>query len=147
VLPGAARRARQAALRWEPTLYSATMRWGERLNGTGVAPGTGCGPGLPAEWAAALAETGAGGLPPRPVIVAAYPVPQYAPLLMDAAALVTRRGNEAAHLVTVARALGVPAVIGCDLPAALGRGPRHYVAVDASSGTVAVHVADSEVSA
>jgi phosphohistidine swiveling domain-containing protein len=146
VLPDAARRARQAALRWEPALYSATMRWGERLNGTGVAPGTGCGPGLSAERAAALAESGAGGLPPRPVIVAGYPLPQYAPLLMDAAALVTRHGNEAAHLVTVARALGVPAVIGCGLPATLGRGPRHYVAVDASSGTVAVHAADREVS-
>lgn len=146
VLPNPARRARQAALRWEPALYSATMRWGERLNGTGVAPGTGCGPGLPAKRAA-LAEPGAGELPPRPVIVAAYPLPQYAPLLMDAAALVSRQGNEAAHLVTVARALGVPVVIGCDLPAGLGHGRRHYVAVDAPSGTVAVHAADGDVSA
>jgi phosphoenolpyruvate-protein kinase (PTS system EI component) len=81
------------------------------------------------------------------VIVAGYPLPQYAPLLMDAAALVSRRGSEAAHLVAVARALGVPAVIGCGLPAALGSGPHQYVAVDAWSGTVAVHAADEEVSA
>jgi pyruvate,water dikinase len=77
-------------------------------------------------------------LPPRPVIVAAYPLPQYAPLLMGAAALVSRNGSEAAHLITVARSLGVPAVIGADMTAAGPAAARRYAAVDGYAGTVSV---------
>ena len=77
-------------------------------------------------------------LPPRAVIVAAYPLPQYAPLLMGAAALVCRNGSEAAHLITVARSLGVPAVIGADLTAAAQAAAGRYAAVDGYAGTVSV---------
>jgi phosphohistidine swiveling domain-containing protein len=134
--PGAGRRAQLAALRWEPARYSAVQACGVRLAGTGVAGGTGCGPCLAADDAASRAESGTGGLPPRPVIVAAYPLPQYAPLLMGAAALVTRYGSEAAHLITVARSLGIPAIVGPTLLDFAGDPVPGYAAVDGSSGTV-----------
>jgi phosphohistidine swiveling domain-containing protein len=89
-----------------------------------------------ADDAALTASSQVGGLPPRSVIVARYPLPRYSPLLMDAAGLVTDGGSEAAHLVTVAQSLGVPAVLGCDLTAVIR--PGSYVAVDGTAGTVAV---------
>jgi PEP-utilising enzyme, mobile domain len=113
----ARRRAYLAALSWEPALYGAAVLAGRRLAGRAAASGSGCGPCLPAEEAAVLAGSGTGLAPPRPVIVASYPLPWYAPLLMGAAGLVTRGGSSAAHLIGVARSLGVPAVTSCDLPA------------------------------
>jgi phosphohistidine swiveling domain-containing protein len=129
--PGLARRAQLATLSWEAARFSAVSDCGERLTGTGVAPGTGCGPCVSA------AQAVRGALPPRAVIVAAYPLPQYAPLLMGAAGLVTRYGSEAAHLITVARSLGVPAVVGADLAYGPEAGER-YAAVDGYAGTVSV---------
>jgi len=79
------------------------------------------------------------GLPPRSVLVAGRPLPRYAPLLMGASGLVTKGGSEAAHLVEVARALGVPTVVGCDLEG-VRTGGGMLVAVDGHSG--AVHVLD-----
>jgi phosphohistidine swiveling domain-containing protein len=142
----AGRRAHLAALRWEPARFSAIQAVGDRLDGIGVADGFGCGPLVAAERAA----SDVGGLPPRPVLVADYPLPQYAPLLMGAAGLVTRRGSEAAHLITVARSLGVPAVIGpspLDQPGdqASDQPGRHlltYAAVDGTIGTVHVFRSD-----
>jgi phosphoenolpyruvate-protein kinase (PTS system EI component) len=68
-----------------------------------------------------------------------------APLLWDAAALVTAGGGPAAHLFESARALGIPAIAGADLAEALGHdadeppGGRDTVAaVDGDMGTVAV---------
>jgi phosphoenolpyruvate-protein kinase (PTS system EI component) len=77
------------------------------------------------------------------VLVAPNPIPQLAPLLWGASALVTTGGSTAAHLVEVARSLGVPAVLGCDherLFSALGdeRCPRRLIAVDGDSGRVAI---------
>jgi phosphohistidine swiveling domain-containing protein len=139
---GAGRRAQLAALRWEPARYSAIQSCGDRLDGTGVAGGTGCGPCMAADETAKRAAADAGGLPPRPVIVAAYPLPQYAPLLMDAAGLVTRHGSEAAHLITVARSLGVPAVIGPWLLDRADERTPSYAAVDGTMGTVHVFRSD-----
>jgi phosphohistidine swiveling domain-containing protein len=129
--PGLARRAQLAALSWEAVWFSAVSDCGERLTGTAVAPGTGCGPCVSA------AQAARGGLPPRAVIAAAYPLPQYSPLLMGAAGLVARHGSEAAHLITVARSLGVPVVIGVDLTSGPVAGER-YAAVDGYAGTVSV---------
>jgi phosphohistidine swiveling domain-containing protein len=145
-VPDRARRAQLAALSWEAARFSAIWDCGERLTGTAVAPGTACGPCVGAAQAAGCAQPGGtnpypaagGALPPRPVIVAAYPLPQYAPLLMGAAALVTRNGSEAAHLITVARSLGVPAVVGADLTAAAPAAAARYAAVDGYAGTVSV---------
>lgn len=129
--PGLARRAQLAALSWEAVRFSAVSDCGERLTGTAVAPGTGCGPCVNA------AQAARGTLPLRAVIVAAYPLPQYSPLLMGAAGLITRHGSEAAHLITVARSLGVPVVIGVDLTCGPTAGER-YAAVDGYAGTVSV---------
>lgn len=133
--PDPQRAAYKAALRWEPLLYSLAAA-GQRLPGLPVSPGTGCGPGIVAEDVAALAARQADWLPPRPVIVARYPLPRYSSLLMGAAGLVAHGGSEGAHLVTVARSLGVPAVLGCDLSAMLK--PGCQVAVDGTAGTVAI---------
>jgi phosphohistidine swiveling domain-containing protein len=141
----AGRRAELAALRWEPARFGAIQSAGERFDGTGMADGFGCGPCLAADEAAKRAASDAGGLPPRPVIVAAYPLPQYAPLLMGAAGLVTRHGSEAAHLITVARSLGIPAVIGpwlLDHADHADEDAPSYAAVDGTLGTVHVFRSD-----
>jgi phosphohistidine swiveling domain-containing protein len=131
------RRAHQAALRWEPLLYAAAAA-GPRYRGVAAAPGMGCGPAIRAGHAVSLAERRAAGVPARSVIVASYPLPRYAPLLMGAAALVAHGGSGAAHLVTVARTLGVPTVLGCDLSAAIRASDGAYIAVDGGAGTVSV---------
>ena len=125
----------RAALSWEPLLYSVTAT-GTRLGGVPVSPGMGCGPAVLADEVAVLAADRPDWLPTRPVIVARFPLPRYAPLLMGAAGLVAYGGSEAAHVVTVARSLGVPAVLGCDLSALLH--PGCYVAVNGTEGSVAV---------
>jgi phosphoenolpyruvate-protein kinase (PTS system EI component) len=66
------------------------------------------------------------------VIVASQPIPNLAPLLWDAAGLVTESGSPAAHLFESARALRVPAVCGVSLPPG-----DHIVAVDGHAGVVA----------
>ena len=60
------------------------------------------------------------------------PVPNLAPLLWDAAAIVTETGSPAAHLFESARALRVPAVCGVTIP------PGDWiVAGDGQAGVVA----------
>jgi hypothetical protein len=135
------RRPHLAALRWESLLDSAVVT-GQRFGGTAASTGTGCGLAVLAGEAAILAADRAGGLPGRPVIVMRYPLPQYSPLLMGAAGLVSHGGSAAAHLMAVARSLGVPAVIGCDLLAEVGQGSGAYVAVDGWSGSVSVLAAN-----
>ena len=54
---------------------------------------------------------------PREVLVAARPVGNLAPLLWNAAGLVTEVGSPGAHLFEVAAWLGVPAVCGVGLTA------------------------------
>ena len=69
---------------------------------------------------------------PRSVLAAGQPVPNLAPLLWDAAAIVTETGSPAAHLFESARALRVPAVCGVTIP------PGDWiVAVDGQDGVVA----------
>ena len=52
---------------------------------------------------------------PREVIVASHPIGNIAPLLWNAAGLVTEEGSPAAHLFEVAGWLGVPALCGVDI--------------------------------
>jgi hypothetical protein len=82
---------------------------------------------------------------PREVMAAVYPLNNLAPLLWDAAAVVTIGGSPGAHVFEVATALGVPAVCGVDLADGLGLTVpelhvRHdlIVAVDGGSGVLAV---------
>jgi phosphoenolpyruvate-protein kinase (PTS system EI component) len=68
----------------------------------------------------------------RAVIDAPQPLPNLAPLLWDAAGLVTSAGSPAAHLFESARALGIPAVCGVELD-----GNGEIVAIDGHQGVVA----------
>ena len=114
--------------RWEPFLASAVLDAGARHQGTGAGPGVGAGISTgryPPDGTAANYR-------PRTVIVASQPIPNLAPLLWDAAGLVTESGSPAAHLFESARALRVPAVCGVSLPPG-----DHIVAVDGHAGVVA----------
>lgn len=82
---------------------------------------------------------------PRQIVAAVYPLNNLAPLLWDAAGLVTVGGSPGAHVFEVAAWLGLPAVCGVDLEEATGvsldelRASRSFVgAVDGDSGAVTV---------
>lgn len=121
--------------RWEPFVFSAVSGYGWRAEGLPAASGTGAGrvvvvtdPHHPPR------------LSGREVVVAEHPFPGLAPLIWDAAALVTFSGNPAAHLMEVAASLGVPTVVGVR---AEGRWPdlvraadQRVAAVDGDSGEV-----------
>ena len=113
--------------RWEPFVASVVLDAGTRYQGIGACPGVGAGistgkyppDGLDTNYR------------PRAVIVASQPIPNLAPLLWDAAGLVTESGSPAAHLFESARALRIPAVCGVALPPG-----EQIVAVDGHDGIV-----------
>ncbi|MEE8406410.1 MAG: PEP-utilizing enzyme [Acidimicrobiia bacterium] len=114
--------------RWEPFVASVVLTLGASLAGTPASSGIGAGVHSRidnAEKAASFVSRG--------VIVADQPVPGLAPLLWDAAGLVTETGSSAAHLFQSARSLGIPAVSGVSLPS----DSEHIVAVDGYTGLVA----------
>ena len=76
-----------------------------------------------------------------------YPLPNFAPLLWDAAGLVALGGAPSAHLMEVARSLTVPAVVSCPVDDLFPTGtsgrrgpdtPLHLGTVDGDEGRVAV---------
>lgn len=76
------------------------------------------------------------------VLVLDEPLPIFAPLLWEAAAVIAMRGDPAAHLCEVARSLHVPAVVGLDsmrqpFPADWDA-PGAWLTVDGDAGEVAV---------
>ncbi|HEU5112013.1 MAG TPA: PEP/pyruvate-binding domain-containing protein, partial [Acidimicrobiia bacterium] len=80
--------------RWEPFLASVILDSGTRHQGTGAAPGVGAGISTgryPPDGTDVAYR-------PRAVIIASQPIPNLAPLLWDAAGLVTESGSPAAHL-------------------------------------------------
>ena len=113
--------------RWEPFVAWVVLDAGTRQQGIGAGPGVGAGistgkyppDGLDTNYR------------PRAVIVASQPIPNLAPLLWDAAGLVTESGSPAAHLFESARALRIPAVCGVALPPG-----EQIVAVDGHDGYV-----------
>jgi hypothetical protein len=122
---------------WLPFQAAVILASGERRDG---APS---GPGLAAGRLAVVADaTRPTGVDSRDVIVAPRPLPHLAPLLWDAAAIVTAGGGPGAHLFESARAIGLPAVSGIgrdDLLDTVLADPEPWaIAVDGSTGTVAV---------
>ena len=107
-LPGPMRRV--GTTKWDPWIYGVITALGEPVSGTPAAGGWGVGRLRfirNAEDAARFC--------PREVIVASHPVGNIAPLLWNAAGLVTEEGSPGAHLFEVAGWLGVPALCGVDL--------------------------------
>jgi phosphohistidine swiveling domain-containing protein len=113
---------------WGPFLFAVISAAGRAAPGTPAAPGAGAGP------AHVHDPDAPGPLPPGAVLVAGRPLPGLAALLWNASGLVTVGGSPGAHLIEVARSLGVPAVTGCRLDALLA-GPA-LLAVDGDTGTV-----------
>jgi phosphohistidine swiveling domain-containing protein len=113
--------------RWEPFVASVTLAFGTRRLGTPASPGIGAGARAHVDSPDAIDRFRS-----RSVVTAPQPVPNLAPLLWDAAGLVTETGSPAAHLFESARALGIPAVAGVELPEG-----GYIVAIDGSSGVVA----------
>jgi hypothetical protein len=127
--------SRLGVSRGEPFVASVVLGNGVRHNGIPASPGVGAGVLIRPEGA-----TGPGPISPRGVLAAGQPVPNLAPLLWDAAGLITETGSPAAHLFESARALHVPAVCGVTIP------PGDWiVAVDGNSGVVATIPLDGEM--
>ena len=134
-------RGRVGRDRWEPFLAGVAALGGEACAGIGASGGIGAGRLV---WVSS--PTAVGHVRPRDVIVVQYPLPNFAPLLWDAAGLVALGGAASAHLMEVARSLTVPAVVGCPLedlrgvgsPSGGASGSVHLGMVDGDEGRVAV---------
>ncbi|MDE0230943.1 MAG: PEP-utilizing enzyme [bacterium] len=131
---------RIGAGRWEHLLYGVVASLGDPLSGHPAAGGWGVGRLRHISTAGQAAS-----FAPREVIVADQPLGNLAPLLWDAAAIVTSGGSPAAHLFEVAKWLGVPAVCGVDVTGlidgdvdATGQTEDLILAVDGDLGQVAV---------
>lgn len=122
--------------RWEPFQAAVVESFGTEHQGVPASPGVGCGrlcfiarPDQVADFRS------------RDVVITTHPVPNLAPLLWDAAGLVTTTGSPAAHLFESARSLNVPAVCSVDLSGSLGVDPasftgRFAAAIDGNRGLV-----------
>ena len=113
---------RRGVGRWEPFVAAVVLSAGTIQEGTPASAGFGAG----------IVHRGQTAFLPRSVISAPEPVPNLAPLLWDAAAIVTETGSPAAHLFESARALRVPAVCGVAIPPG-----EQIVAVDGHNGVLA----------
>jgi hypothetical protein len=122
--------------RWEPFQAAVVESVGTEHQGVPASPGMGCG-----RLCFIAGPSEVDGFRPRDVIVTTNPVPNLAPLLWDAAGLVTTSGSPAAHLFESARSLKVPAVCSLEVSnslefdLALATG-RFAVAVDGTRGLV-----------
>ena len=121
--------------RWEPFQAALVESFGTEHIGVPASPGTGCG-----RLCFIAGPEQVAGFRPRDVVVTPHPVPNLAPLLWDAAGLVTLAGSPAAHLFETARSLNVPSVASVDLTSSVGEiaaaTGRFAVAVDGSRGLV-----------
>lgn len=126
--------------RWDPFIHDVIASLGRTVPGQPAAGGWGAGRMRMVRSAEDATASG-----PREIIVAARPVVNLAPLLWNAAGLVTEAGGPGAHLFEVAGWLGVPAVCGVDLEALIGGRPHTpersedvVVAVDGDMGHLAI---------
>ena len=135
-------RGRVGRDRWEPFLAGVAALGGEARSGIGASGGVGAGRLV---WVSS--PTSVDHVRPRDVIVVQYPLPNFAPLLWDAAGLVALGGAPSAHLMEVARSLTVPAVVSCAVDDLFPTGtsgrkgpdtPLYLGTVDGDEGRVAV---------
>lgn len=123
--------------RWEPFTTAVVGLCGVAVSGASAAPGVASG-----RMCIVLDTEDLEKFRPRDVLVSTHPVPNLAPLLWDASAVVTTGGSPAAHLFESARALAIPAVSGARIEHIIGRelrepgGADTVLAVDGSHGTV-----------
>lgn len=75
--------------------------------GITASPGVACGPAFPIETTVDMLQ-----FPRGAVLVARYPLPQWAALLNNAVAVVTDQGALTGHLAAVAREFKIPALMG-----------------------------------
>ncbi len=131
---GEERPPRMGIGRWEPFVASVTLASGTHHQGTAASAGLGAG------FLCRIDQTqGIRSHPPRRVIASNQPVPGLAPLLWDAAGVITATGSPAAHLFESARALGIPAVCGVELDES-----HQIVAIDGHTGLVATMSANGD---
>jgi hypothetical protein len=122
--------------RWEPFQAAVVESFGTEHRGIPASPGIGCG-----RLCFIAGPEQVEDFRPRDVVVTINPVPNLAPLLWDAAGLITISGSPAAHLFESARSLNVPAVcwldfshsLGVDVATATG---RFAAAIDGNRGLV-----------
>ncbi|TAM72461.1 hypothetical protein EPN44_15775 [bacterium] len=115
---------------WEPFVYLTVVANGSAHAGMPAAPGIGAG----SAWFASRPDSARPSQ--RMVLVVPHPLPGYAPLLWNAAALISIGGGPSAHLIEVARSLAVPAVVGCAVGEAFDGARPLLAAVDGSAGRV-----------
>lgn len=113
--------------RWEPLLTDVALGAGQVSQGAPASPGLGTGI---LSWIEEPSE--AARFAPRSVLGSPHPVPPLAPLLWDAAAVITETGSPAAHFFESSRSLRVPAVCGVNID----RAGALLLAVDGYEGTV-----------
>lgn len=101
---------RVGAGRWEHLLYGVVASMGDTLSGHPAAGGWGVG-----RLRLIRNAEDAARFSPREVIATSHPVGNIAPLLWNAAGLVTAEGSPGAHLFEVAEWLAVPALCGVDI--------------------------------
>ncbi len=120
--------------RWEPFLHAVVVASGSHFRARPASPGVGAG-------VACFLASPAVPRPAtrRPVIVVRRPFPGFAPLLWNAAGLVVTAPVLGAHLIEVANALRVPAVVGCSIEDIFDGGAcGPLLAVEGDQGTVAM---------
>jgi phosphohistidine swiveling domain-containing protein len=126
--------------RWDPFIHDVIASLGRDFPGHPAAGGWGAGRLRVVRNADEATACG-----PREIIIAPRPVVNLAPLLWNAAGLVTEAGGPGAHLFEVAGWLGVPAVCGVDIKALIDdrTGPPRcredfMAAVDGDTGRLTV---------
>lgn len=124
--------------RWDPFIYEVTASQGHSISARPSASGWGAG-----RLRSVRTADDAARLSPRNVIAARQPIGNLAPLLWNAAGLITSEGGPGAHLFEVAEWMGVPAVCGASIEAWIeaesrcsGQGEDLIVAVDGDRGRV-----------
>jgi len=118
--------------RWEPVLAGVAALQGQVFAGTPSVGGIGAGRLV---WVEHSKQTEH--VRPRDIIVTQYPLPNFSPLLFDAAGIISLGGASTAHLFEVARSLTVPAVIECPIGDIVRDGPLLGM-LDGDAGRVAI---------